>query len=230
MKILSCETSLGKVSVCYFNTVTDELNYLEDENFSTQAENLFQLIEKSINNDLKNLDNIDYFSSSIGPGSFTGIRIGMTALQSLAYAKNKKFIGITTLEALAHKAFASFNSDNITALINAKRGELYFQHFNRNNFFSPQTAGTIKNSEVANLQTSQNNNPTLASNCFELLTEKNDISALDIINQSLHPNADDIARLTYKIIEQGISLENRTNPIYIRKPDAKKSEKLKKFN
>jgi tRNA threonylcarbamoyladenosine biosynthesis protein TsaB len=57
---------------------------------------------------LKNLDlklrDIDLFAVSSGPGSFTGVRIGVAAVKGLAWALDKPVCGVSTLEAMAHLA------------------------------------------------------------------------------------------------------------------------------
>lgn len=62
---------------------------------------------------------IDYFSAVVGPGSFTGIRVGIAAANALAYAQNKKMVEVTSLELIAYN-----NADGV-ALIDALHGNYY---------------------------------------------------------------------------------------------------------
>lgn len=68
------------------------------------------------------LDSIDAFVIGVGPGSFTGLRVGMAAIKGLAYALNKPLYGVNTSIAL----LASLaDSNEALALIDARRGEIY---------------------------------------------------------------------------------------------------------
>lgn len=68
------------------------------------------------------LDSLDAFVIGIGPGSFTGLRVGMAAMKGLAYALNKPLYGVNTSKAL----LASLaDSRKALSLIDARRGEVY---------------------------------------------------------------------------------------------------------
>jgi len=71
------------------------------------------------------IDDIDMLAVSQGPGSFTGIRIGVSAVKGLAFGKNKICVGVSTLEAMA-RSFASFCTDAIICpVMDARRNQLY---------------------------------------------------------------------------------------------------------
>src|SRR3954464_12646327 len=67
------------------------------------------------------LDAIDVFAVAIGPGSFTGLRVGIATMQGLAFAVGKPLIGVSALAALA----AIAGSGRVAAWIDAWRGEVY---------------------------------------------------------------------------------------------------------
>jgi tRNA threonylcarbamoyladenosine biosynthesis protein TsaB len=56
------------------------------------------------------IDDIDVFAVANGPGSYTGIRIGIAAIKGMAYAKNKPCCGVSSLEALAYNLYGLSNS------------------------------------------------------------------------------------------------------------------------
>lgn len=66
---------------------------------------------------------IDYFSCGIGPGSFTGVRIGLAAVKGLAWSLQKPMIGLPTLDILA--ANAKGGEGLVVPVIDARRGLLY---------------------------------------------------------------------------------------------------------
>lgn len=66
---------------------------------------------------------IDYFACGLGPGSFTGMRVGISAVKGVSWALNKPVIGISTLDILAQNAKDS--DKKIVPIIDAKRGLIY---------------------------------------------------------------------------------------------------------
>lgn len=68
---------------------------------------------------------------TVGPGSFTGIRVGVAAARGLALALGIPAVGVTTLEVLAETARHSGETGAIVAAIDAKRGEVYIQPFDQ---------------------------------------------------------------------------------------------------
>jgi tRNA threonylcarbamoyladenosine biosynthesis protein TsaB len=70
---------------------------------------------------------------SIGPGSYTGLRVGLTAAKTLSWALSCELVAVSTLEALAHDARATAPSDakRMLAVIDARRHEVYVAVFER---------------------------------------------------------------------------------------------------
>jgi tRNA threonylcarbamoyladenosine biosynthesis protein TsaB len=69
---------------------------------------------------------VDVFAAAVGPGSFTGLRIGLATAKSLAVALRRSCAGVSTLAAIAYQAGAS---ERTVALLPAGRGELFAQMF-----------------------------------------------------------------------------------------------------
>lgn len=69
---------------------------------------------------------IDVFAVCIGPGGFTGLRVGMAAVMGFSAATNKPLVGVTSLEAAA---FAARSAVSVCAMVNAYKGEVYSQLF-----------------------------------------------------------------------------------------------------
>ncbi len=88
------------------------------------SEKLITLVDEV----LQNSDGYDAIAVSIGPGSFTGLRIGLSVAKGLAYAGEKPLIAVPTMEALAFRAIldrAPGDGDEIIALIDARRNDVY---------------------------------------------------------------------------------------------------------
>ncbi|MCC5877617.1 MAG: tRNA (adenosine(37)-N6)-threonylcarbamoyltransferase complex dimerization subunit type 1 TsaB [Candidatus Sumerlaeia bacterium] len=71
-------------------------------------------------------DQVDLFAASHGPGSFTGIRVGLTAIKSLGWSLNKKVVTVSSLEALATVASSGVAPGRyVVPLLDARLGEIY---------------------------------------------------------------------------------------------------------
>jgi len=82
---------------------------------------LFQRIEQLLQRVNVRLDDIEAFAAAAGPGSFTGVRIGLAAIKGLAEATKRRAIGVSNLEALA-----GFGTDPLRVpVMDARRGEVY---------------------------------------------------------------------------------------------------------
>src|SRR5579875_1231640 len=91
---------------------------------------LFQLVNSLADQAGVELREIDLFAAASGPGSFTGIRVGLAAAQGWSHAFEKPWRGVSVFEAMAEEAAAETNW--AVALLDARRGEFYaglFRHF-----------------------------------------------------------------------------------------------------
>ena len=102
MKILAIETSskICGACLCEDDRVLDKL---EIDNGLTHSQNLMPLIQNLLEKNSLKIPEIDAFVCDIGPGSFTGIRIGVaTAMAFVDCSENAKFTGVNSLETLAY--------------------------------------------------------------------------------------------------------------------------------
>jgi tRNA threonylcarbamoyladenosine biosynthesis protein TsaB len=125
MLILSIETSNGKCSVAL--SLNDQILYsIYNSEHSKQAEYLLVMTQEVMQKASRQFNEIDYIAVSIGPGSFTGIRIGIAAAKGLGLALGKKVIGVNNFETLFYRMERQvLKVHNKLAVINAYRDELY---------------------------------------------------------------------------------------------------------
>lgn len=101
MKILAVDTS----AVCASVAVTENNKILSESSTNTgltHSRTLMPMINSVLKNAEIPLESIDLFACSVGPGSFTGVRIGVAAIKGICDATEKKCMPVSTLEALAH--------------------------------------------------------------------------------------------------------------------------------
>ena len=94
-----------------------------------QAEALVPMIEHVLSDCDVSYSMLDRIAVTVGPGSFTGVRVGIATARALGFAASKMTVGIPTTEVLA--ATAPEKDRRILAAIDTKRGDLYVQMFNR---------------------------------------------------------------------------------------------------
>lgn len=142
MKILSITTSSNICSVCILEN-SNVIKELSISDAKTHSENLMPLIDKILNITDLTLDNIDYIACDIGPGSFTGIRIGIASVKALAEFKDIKIVPVTSLEALSY----NINSNTyICSMIDARNDNVYMGLFDNNhNLINTFMADNIDN-------------------------------------------------------------------------------------
>jgi tRNA threonylcarbamoyladenosine biosynthesis protein TsaB len=75
------------------------------------------------------IGDVDVVAYGRGPGSFTGVRIGISIAQGLAFGIEKPMVGVSTLQAMAQQAYAVEGVSNVYAAIDARMGEIYYAHY-----------------------------------------------------------------------------------------------------
>lgn len=127
MKVLALETATRVCGVALVEGGTILASREVDEKH-VHAERLMGLIEEATG-DQGGIGAIGAVAVSLGPGSFTGLRIGVSVAKGLAYGGEIALVGVPTLEALIERARALSTSvkpgEKIVALLQARRGEYY---------------------------------------------------------------------------------------------------------
>jgi tRNA threonylcarbamoyladenosine biosynthesis protein TsaB len=95
----------------------------------THTKRVLAAIDAVLHLDGDSLAQIDAFAVTRGPGSFTGLRIGISTVKGLALATGKPVIGISSLDVLAHQAGG--DAAWICPMIDARRNEIYWSIFRR---------------------------------------------------------------------------------------------------
>lgn len=123
--ILSLETATRAGSIALTRGAS-VLASLPGEAEESHSVSLLHKIETLLKQAGVTLSEVDLFASAVGPGSFTGLRIGLATTKALAHTLHRPCIGVQTLYAVAHAAGAS---ELTCALLPAGRGEFFAQLF-----------------------------------------------------------------------------------------------------
>lgn len=122
MRLLSIESSAKSASVA----LTEDgrlLSQFFQNTALTHSRTLLPMADDLLKNMEMSVEDIDEFAVARGPGSFTGIRIGIAAVKGMAFALDKPCIGVSTLEAMAWQA--QHMEGIICACMDARREQVY---------------------------------------------------------------------------------------------------------
>jgi len=122
MLILAFESSAKAASVALVKDGSLISQYSQNSGL-THSRTLLPMAEDLLKNAEYKLSDIDCFAVAHGPGSFTGIRIGVSAVKGLAWAADKACIGVSTLEAMAWHGLAA--GGYICCVMDARRNQVY---------------------------------------------------------------------------------------------------------
>ncbi|HKA53331.1 MAG TPA: tRNA (adenosine(37)-N6)-threonylcarbamoyltransferase complex dimerization subunit type 1 TsaB [Candidatus Binatia bacterium] len=160
---------------------------------------------------------------SLGPGSFTGLRIALSAVKGLAYALDQRVVGVSTLEALAHTV--TDGQGHICPILDARKGEVYAALFRR------ARHGSLERLTPDQVCTPGALLDRLPAPCLflgdaverygDLIRERSGPAARLLPFTTYHPRGAVVARMAWERLSRGESDDLSTLvPRYVRKPDA----------
>lgn len=213
--ILAMDTATGPCSVALWHHRT-VCSYQERANPSMQSAHLVDMVEQALSENKLKYSNLTTIAVTVGPGSFTGIRVALATAKAMGFACDIPVVGYTTLQVLGYAT--KHEADQTIAVLNAGKGEHYVQLFNNafNNApwqeVSEPLLGTLP-AVLASL-----NAPcavlsgTIAPTTPDALITRYKRSTITF------PRADSLAELA--ALHPELSTPNIC-PLYIRAPDAK---------
>jgi tRNA threonylcarbamoyl adenosine modification protein YeaZ len=127
--ILGIETAFGAVSVCVIGSLDFEpIALMELDLDRGHAEALVPVIKGVVRSTGLNFTDLGRVAVSIGPGSFTGVRIGLSAARAIGLAIGVDVIGVSTLSAFA-APFLGGEAPVLASVVEARNQQVYFQSF-----------------------------------------------------------------------------------------------------
>jgi tRNA threonylcarbamoyl adenosine modification protein YeaZ len=190
--IVALDTTCGQFSIC-INDDGKEICYYESEVENQQAELLVSTLAAMLKRVNINYSEISAYALTLGPGSFTGIRIGISAVIGLSFANNTQCFGISTLQSLAYDDFTG------ACALPSGRGLYYVQTF----------AKGIETAEIA-LKSEE-----------EIIAQGLPIRG-NLGSSKQLPNARNVMKIVLAKLRAGEKLMTDLSPIYVRDADAKK--------
>jgi len=215
MILLAIDTSANLCAACIYDADADIVRGRSVLDIGKgHAEHLMGTIAKVLEEAGLSYPAIGRIVVSIGPGSFTGVRVGVSAARGLALALKIPAIGVSTLEALAAEARIAFPDRAVAAVIDGRRDDLYLAGYDRDGklIHEPMAVSVETAREFAAVR-----NAVLAGNGADMLIASVPESYFDIASRAATGDVATYARLV-------ATLEppfDKPKPLYLRGADAK---------
>jgi tRNA threonylcarbamoyladenosine biosynthesis protein TsaB len=225
MKVLGIETSglIGNIAVCDGNKVVTRKSY--GKNFSHGKEIISSL--ESLFNEIKwDASDIDLIAVSTGPGSYTGLRVGVTCAKTLAYGLGKPVIDVPTLDVLV-KNVKDINAKTICPVLDAKRKSVYACIYERHSNENRKTTDFLIISPDRLIDILPESTLIFGDGIasYREIFKQKDFKIVEDEKLGI-ADAADVVRIGLERYEQGIRCEiNALAPLYLRKSEAE--ERLK---
>jgi tRNA threonylcarbamoyladenosine biosynthesis protein TsaB len=222
MLILAIDTALDACAAAVLDTDGGKMLAQESQAMKRgHAEALMPLIGRVIKQSGIQFTSLDRIAVTTGPGSFTGLRVGLSAARGIALAANKPAVGVTTLTAYAAPIVSENGEHPVIAAIDARHDQVYFQVVggNGSSLIRPRLGPIEEAVGAARFGASH-----LVGNAATLLGERWPADVLPPRTISAQP-APEIAWVAWL----GAAVSPNTapaRPFYLRAPDAKPATQL----
>ena len=231
MRILAVDTSSKNCSVAivevYENKNYNIIAFENSDDEKTHSQKLMPIVDKVFKEHNLTLKDMDLLACCVGPGSFTGIRIGIATMKAFADVTNIKTVSVTSLESLSY----NIEEDGIIIpIIDCKNNNVYSAIFSRENNTYKQIgeniADNIDNAISLYKANAENKNITFVGDGSilykDLLTSR--LSNKLIFSNKNIQSSISLAKCAYdKYLEGLYGDSNNLSPLYLRKSQAERA-------
>jgi tRNA threonylcarbamoyladenosine biosynthesis protein TsaB len=220
MLILAIDTALDACAAAVLDTGTSKVIAMESQAMKRgHAEALMPLIARVMKESVLPFAALDRIAVTTGPGSFTGLRVGISAARGLGLAAGKPVVGLTTLSAYAAPIVSEGGDQPVISAIDARHDHVYLQVVSGNG--SSLVRPKVASIEEA-LSASRFGSPYLVGNAAGILADRWPSDASPPFRVDAQP-APDITWVAW--LGAAVTPETApAKPYYLRAPDAKPSQ------
>lgn len=210
MKVLAVETSteIGGIALAEDEVLLGEITLYLQGKFS---EGLVGALKWLLEATSVQLDEIEGIAVGLGPGSFTGLRVGLAFAKGLAFSLKKPLVGVPSMDAMA---FGIEKKGLICCLLDAKKGELYVALFKDGKPLGP--VALLKPKEVLELLKGEKE-VLLLGNALNRFKEFLELPQVQTLPFKVYPRPEAVAFLGMKKLKKGEKDDLYSlSPLYIR--------------
>lgn len=235
MRILGIDTSTMAASVAVIEDNQLVCEYTINTK-KTHSQKLMPMIENMLKESDLNINDIDLIGICVGPGSFTGLRIGMATAKAIAHVNNIPIVGVTSLEMLA--ANMNLCDKKICSILDAQRNQVYTAKFEYigNRLVQINDTDVLEIDKLINeISSSEDDYILIGEAVYKYEKKLKDIENISIPSPSHNvTKASSLCSIALEKYNQGENIEScyTINPMYIRKSQAEVQydEKMKRLN
>lgn len=128
MRVLAIDTALGQCAACVLDLASNDI--LSAETLPMErghAEALLPLLDRVVSRAEGGFEAVDRVAVTVGPGSFTGLRVGIAAARAVGLAQGAPVVGVSTLSSLMAPIIDGRSQRLVAAVIDARGGRVYTQ-------------------------------------------------------------------------------------------------------
>ncbi|MCC0025658.1 MAG: tRNA (adenosine(37)-N6)-threonylcarbamoyltransferase complex dimerization subunit type 1 TsaB [Zhengella sp.] len=217
MTLLAIDTAANLCAACLSDAETGAILGAEVLDIGKgHAEQLMDVIAQAMAEAGAQWPDLTRLAVTVGPGSFTGIRVGVAAARGLALALDLPLTGITTLEALAAETRAAQPDRPVLAALDARRGEIYAQVFGT----SGEAEGPPVAMKVADAAARVRSGMALCGSAAAMVAEMSGEAGLAFGPRAAAPDIAVVAALA----AARPPTQEKPKPLYLRAADARPQE------
>ncbi len=219
MRILAIDTATEACSAALWNDGATTAHFELCPREHTQR--ILPLVQDILTETGTDLTELDALAFGRGPGSFTGVRIGIGIAQGLALGANLPMIGVSTLATMAQGAFRKTGATRVLAAIDARMGEVYWAEYQRDeqgNWHGEETEAVLKPEAVNDRLKQLDGEWATVGTGWQAWPDMAHDTPVTLVNgDTLLPEAEDMLPLACQLFaaQKTVAVEN-AEPVYLR--------------
>lgn len=219
MKILAVDTATENCSVALM--IDDKIYSRSEVAPRDHTKKVLPMVDEVLAEAGVALTDLDALAFGRGPGSFTGVRIGIGIAQGLGFGADLPMIGISTLKAMAQATFRRHGVEHAAVAIDARMSEVYWGQFSRmsnGDWQEVMPECVIPPAELADVVSDSEHNWYEAGTGWQAYADQlADLSITRTRSDVLHPDAQDMVLLAKYELEKGNTVDaEQASPVYLR--------------
>ncbi|MCC3703573.1 tRNA (adenosine(37)-N6)-threonylcarbamoyltransferase complex dimerization subunit type 1 TsaB [Rouxiella badensis] len=224
-RILAIDTATEACSVALYNTATSAANGEKLAYFELCArehtQRILPMVQQILSEAGLTLNQLDALAFGRGPGSFTGVRIGIGIAQGLAFGADLPLLPISTLQTMAQGAYRQTGAERVLAAIDARMGEVYWGQFTRQSegvWEGEASEAVLKPEQLAEREAAIQGRWFTVGTGWQTYPQLLSSTAVELVDGNmLLPQAEDMLPLAIAAWERGVRVNAaEAEPTYLR--------------
>ncbi|PHM28541.1 tRNA (adenosine(37)-N6)-threonylcarbamoyltransferase complex dimerization subunit type 1 TsaB [Xenorhabdus innexi] len=217
-RILAIDTATEACSVALWNDGLIEAQFEISPREHTQR--ILPMVEAVLSKGGMKLQQLDALAFGRGPGSFTGVRIGVGIAQGLALGAELPMIGVSSLKTMAQGVFRLKNITNVLVAIDARMGEVYWAQYTRDKqgkWSGDETEAVLKPEQAQDIMSTLTGEWAIAGTGWEAYPQLLESHLTLVPGDMALPHAEDMLPLVVQMWKEGeATAVELAEPVYLR--------------